>query len=140
MAKRNVTDFSEADRAVGGHWNPEDCIHAIVSRGKKVEMAAGVSWRHEDADPMVDVKVCVYCNTYMSLGEATNTLEASTELRAIAIVIENPEITPEEGLGIVECMSDIDTFVSHYTPMHWAGWLAARIIEHENPSEPEPHT
>lgn len=147
-----MTTVERRERA----WDKETCVHAVVTRGLKVEMAAGVSWRHPEADPMVDAKVCVYCKRFLSLGDgfapepAKDTAETEVEVIAVEIALMTDE-EREAKLNFEQCFAFgegfDDTFVDAvantfpgavtYNSGEQAAWLAAQIIQHEVQGDPK---
>jgi hypothetical protein len=75
MARRNVTK----------EWDPAKCVHAMQTRGRRVEMVAGVSWRHSEADPVVDTLTCVYCKKQLPLGPSNDEPAACRPISATQI-------------------------------------------------------
>jgi len=119
-----------------------DCQHYAVYRGHKVTMAAGVSWRTPDADPVIDVRVCTECGLWMPLEDPSVDTEAvKVEIRAheIAFYDDIDDIlTNRERMGFIEAWEDTDQFLRWYTAEDWAGWLAGMIhMHHIETAEPD---
>lgn len=117
-------------------WDPATCVHAMISTGRRMKMAAGVSWRHADADPMVEVRWCSDCNNFLPLPDPDPevTPAVALEIRAAFISAYSKdhegaldEVTTPECMGYVEGTNDVDVYISYYTDAEWAGWLAAQI-------------
>ncbi len=122
----------------------------------KVYMAAGVSWRHAEADPMVDVRRCMYCHTLLPLEPAKDTAETEVEIIAVEIAL----MTDEEREAKLPCYQQLafaegfeDTYLDEaakefaespravaemtYNAGERAAWLAAQIIQHEVEGDPK---
>jgi hypothetical protein len=133
-----VTDMKVERRE--REWDKSSCVHALISKGLRVEMSAGVSWRYPEANPLVEAERCVYCGYLRPLGESVESRESEIEARAAWLERDAAESaediladwSQEELLGHLECAHDLDTYLSGYRSATWAGWLARRIEEHDD--------
>lgn len=110
-----------------------DCQHYAVYRGHKVKMAAGVSWRTPDADPVIDVRICTMCGAWMALDDSVETEAVKVEIRAYEIAFYDDiddTLTDRERMGFIEGWEDRDDYLRYYTTEDWAGWLAGHIHKH----------
>lgn len=133
-------------------WTMDTCKHSLLTVVEHpVKMAAGTSHRYAEADPVLHLRRCVYCNALVPpAGDVANdTPEALLELRAVEIVLmtdEEREALPlDQQLAFAEGFDDrsLDA-VAHnfkdspvvlhslsYDAGEHAAWLAAQIIQHE---------
>lgn len=126
----------------GKKWDPSKCKHAILENSMKVYMAEGSSWRHAEADPVVEVRRCIYCKKLQPIEPSNDTDAAQMEERAallVQVAKEHPAPLPEwtdaELIGYLEAAQEAygpnDSYLSTYKTPHWTGWLACQITMHD---------
>lgn len=134
------------------------CPHKKVTRGKEMHIPVGVSYRHDDPDPIVEVRICDDCKAWLSVGRAwSRKPEVQVEIRAAEVgqhaevwrrfmdydslvdddlvrigahtwVLSLGSLSPDAGHT---CLDPAPRWTPGEAIDYWAGWLGREIAEHD---------